>query len=89
MSVGMRRCENELKSGPFFRLPLADTRLTYIGMMAMISAWVGTKALRSPEMSCGVGEVDHDSIYLDSDLIDALVGRRPVCLITASLSDYS
>ena len=51
----------------------------------MISAWEGTKALRSSEMSCGVGEDDRDSIYLDSGLINTLVGRRPVCLITASL----
>ena len=55
----------------------------------MISAWQGVKASRSSEMSRGVGEDDHDAIYLVSDLIDTLVGQRPVCLVTASLSEYS
>lgn len=38
----------------------------------MISAWQGMKAPRSSEMSCCVGEDDHDSIYLDSGLINTV-----------------
>lgn len=64
-SIGMRRCENESKSGLLFRLPLADTRLIYIGMMTTISAWQGVKASRSSEMSRGLGEDDRDRFSSD------------------------